>query len=83
MFSLISSAGSNGVVQNGTWYIDSGASHHMEYGIYSVSLLKLVLIGSFSQKGDMHVLCEELEKSESNLIMEDTLIRMGSSLFQG
>ena len=29
MFSLISSARSNGVVQNGTWYIDSGASCHM------------------------------------------------------
>ena len=25
LFSLISSAGSNGVVQNGTWYIDNGA----------------------------------------------------------
>ena len=32
---------------------------------------------------DLHVLCEELEKSDSNLVMEDTLIRMGSSLFQG
>ena len=29
LFSFISSAGSNGVVQNGTWYTDSGASHHM------------------------------------------------------
>ena len=34
----------------------------LEYGIYYVSLLRLVLIGSFSQKGDMHVLCEELGK---------------------
>ena len=29
LFSLTSSAGSNGVVQNGSWYIDSGVSLHM------------------------------------------------------
>ena len=28
-FSLISSADNNGVVQNGTWYVDNGASCHM------------------------------------------------------
>ena len=31
---------------------------------------------------DLHVMCEELKKSYSNLVMEDTLIKMGSSLFQ-
>ena len=35
MFSLISSAGSNGVVQNDTRYIDSGASRHMT-GIWHI-----------------------------------------------
>ena len=29
MLSLISIVGSNGVVQNGTWYVDNGASRHM------------------------------------------------------
>ena len=29
LFSLISSVGSNGVVQNGSWYIDNGVSRHM------------------------------------------------------
>ena len=29
LFSLISSVGRNGVVQNGTWYVDNGASRHM------------------------------------------------------
>ena len=35
MFSLISSVGSNGVVQNDTWYVDSGASRHMT-GIWHI-----------------------------------------------
>ena len=35
LFSLISSVGSNGVVQNGTWYIDSGVSRHM-IGIWHI-----------------------------------------------
>ena len=35
LFSLISSADSNGVVQNGSWYIDSGASCDMT-GIWHI-----------------------------------------------
>ena len=35
LFSLISSGDSNGVVQNGTWCIDSGASRHIT-GIWHI-----------------------------------------------
>ena len=31
----------------------------------------------FQSEGDMHVLCEEWEKLDSKLVMEDSLIRMG------
>ena len=35
LFSLVSSVDSNGVVQNSTWFIDSGASRHMT-GLYHI-----------------------------------------------
>ena len=40
-------------------------------------------VGKTLSRCDLHLLCEELEILDSNLVMEDTSSRMGFSLFQG
>ena len=68
MFSLISSAGSNGVFQNGTWYVHSGASRHMT-GIWHIfRIISKIGPNRFVQsEGGRHVQCEELEMLDSRL----------------